>query len=255
MSSREILRGGLENATRPAWPSSAATRSTTPSPSTASRSPASSQPDARARERRAAAGRRAGADQAARRRRRSRRRCEARRRGARAARRRRSRVDDGRSTPRPREAARARRRPRPDRRHGLRPARAPALARRARAASPPKSMPRPSRPSRASRRCSRDDGAVSGGSRRNREYADGFTRWAPDVPEWRRRLACDATTSGGLLASVPADRTAALPARCRRAPASGRSGSDRRTLNAMEWPGPVPQPVFKTGEAWQPHAG
>src|SRR5215203_2245330 len=23
----------------------------------------------------------------------------------------------------------------------------------------------------------------------------------------------------------------------------------------MEWPGPVPQPVFKTGEAWQPHAG
>ena len=23
----------------------------------------------------------------------------------------------------------------------------------------------------------------------------------------------------------------------------------------LEWPGPVPQPVFKTGEAWQSHAG
>jgi selenide, water dikinase len=56
-----------------------------------------------------------------------------------------------------------------------------------------------------------DAGAVSGGSRRNREYADGFTRWAPDVPEWRRRLACDATTSGGLLASVPDAGAAALP--------------------------------------------
>ena len=48
-----------------------------------------------------------------------------------------------------------------------------------------------------------DDAAVSGGSRRNRAYADGFTTWADDVPAWQRRLACDATTSGGLLAAVP----------------------------------------------------
>jgi selenide, water dikinase len=56
-----------------------------------------------------------------------------------------------------------------------------------------------------------DDAAVSGGSRRNREYADGFTRWDAGVPEWRRRLACDATTSGGLLAAVPPERAEDVP--------------------------------------------
>jgi len=53
--------------------------------------------------------------------------------------------------------------------------------------------------------------AVSGGSRRNREYAAAFATWADRVPEWRRRLVCDATTSGGLLAGVAPDRAAALP--------------------------------------------
>jgi selenide,water dikinase len=48
-----------------------------------------------------------------------------------------------------------------------------------------------------------DDRAVAGGSRRNRAYAEGFTTFADDVPEPRRRLACDAMTSGGLLAAVP----------------------------------------------------
>jgi selenide, water dikinase len=47
-----------------------------------------------------------------------------------------------------------------------------------------------------------DDGAVSGGSRRNRDYADTFTTFGPDVAEARRRLVCDATTSGGLLVAV-----------------------------------------------------
>ena len=56
-----------------------------------------------------------------------------------------------------------------------------------------------------------DDAAVSGGSRRNGEYADGFTTYAPDVPAWRRRLICDATTSGGLLAAVPPEAAAAIP--------------------------------------------
>ena len=51
-----------------------------------------------------------------------------------------------------------------------------------------------------------DEAAVSGGSRRNRAYADGFTTWADGVPAWRRRLLCDATTSGGLLVAVPAGR-------------------------------------------------
>ena len=56
-----------------------------------------------------------------------------------------------------------------------------------------------------------DDAAVSGGSPRNRDYADGFTRWQEDVPAWRRRLLCDATTSGGLLAAVPAVTAHLLP--------------------------------------------
>jgi selenide, water dikinase len=51
-----------------------------------------------------------------------------------------------------------------------------------------------------------DDAVVSGGSRRNRADADGFTTWSDGVPEPRRRLACDAMTSGGLLAAVPAQR-------------------------------------------------
>jgi selenide,water dikinase len=52
---------------------------------------------------------------------------------------------------------------------------------------------------------------VSGGSRRNAEYADGFTTFAPGVPAWRRRLLADATTSGGLLVAVVADAAGAVP--------------------------------------------
>jgi selenide, water dikinase len=51
-----------------------------------------------------------------------------------------------------------------------------------------------------------DDRALAGGSRRNRADAERFTTWAPSVPEPRRRLACDAMTSGGLLAAVPPER-------------------------------------------------
>jgi selenide, water dikinase len=53
--------------------------------------------------------------------------------------------------------------------------------------------------------------AVSGGSRRNREHAETFTRFGDDVEEWRRSLVCDATTSGGLLVAVAADRAAGVP--------------------------------------------
>jgi selenide,water dikinase len=55
------------------------------------------------------------------------------------------------------------------------------------------------------------DGAVSGGSRRNAEYAGAFATFARDVPAWRRRLVCDATTSGGLLVALPPDRAPRLP--------------------------------------------
>jgi selenide,water dikinase len=47
--------------------------------------------------------------------------------------------------------------------------------------------------------------ALAGGSRRNRRDAETFTTWADAVPEPRRRLLCDAMTSGGLLAAVPAE--------------------------------------------------
>jgi selenide,water dikinase len=56
-----------------------------------------------------------------------------------------------------------------------------------------------------------DDAAVSGGSRRNRAYAETFTTFADGVPEPRRRLVTDAMTSGGLLAAVAADRADEVP--------------------------------------------
>jgi selenide,water dikinase len=54
------------------------------------------------------------------------------------------------------------------------------------------------------------DAALAGGSRRNRADAETFARFADDVSEPRRRLVCDAMTSGGLLAAVPPDRSSAI---------------------------------------------
>jgi selenide,water dikinase len=56
-----------------------------------------------------------------------------------------------------------------------------------------------------------DDGAVSGGSRRNREYASGFASFGAGVEPWRERLVCDAMTSGGLLVAVDPARAAEVP--------------------------------------------
>ena len=64
----------------------------------------------------------------------------------------------------------------------------------------------PSPPSTACSTCSSDERALAGGSRRNRADADTFTTWSPTVAEARRRLVCDAMTSGGLLAAVAPDR-------------------------------------------------
>jgi selenide,water dikinase len=50
--------------------------------------------------------------------------------------------------------------------------------------------------------------ALAGGSKRNRADAESFTTWEDGVPEARRRLLCDAMTSGGLLAAVPPARAA-----------------------------------------------
>ena len=48
--------------------------------------------------------------------------------------------------------------------------------------------------------------AVSGGSRRNREFLSRFATFDDAVPEPQRALLCDAMTSGGLLVAVEASR-------------------------------------------------
>jgi selenide,water dikinase len=56
-----------------------------------------------------------------------------------------------------------------------------------------------------------DGTGISGGTRRNAEYAAGFTRIRDAVPAWRRWLASDATTSGGLLVAVPVPQADSIP--------------------------------------------
>ena len=55
------------------------------------------------------------------------------------------------------------------------------------------------------------EGAVAGGTRRNRAHAETFAVFGADVPENRRWLACDAMTSGGLLVAVDADAAGRIP--------------------------------------------
>jgi selenide,water dikinase len=57
-----------------------------------------------------------------------------------------------------------------------------------------------------------DDGSgVSGGTRRNADYASGFAQIGAHVPSWRRWLCCDATTSGGLLVALAPAQADAVP--------------------------------------------
>jgi selenide,water dikinase len=56
-----------------------------------------------------------------------------------------------------------------------------------------------------------DEQAVAGGTRRNRAHAEEFSSFARGVPEAQRWLVCDAMTSGGLLAAVPAERAGLMP--------------------------------------------
>jgi selenide, water dikinase len=51
-----------------------------------------------------------------------------------------------------------------------------------------------------------DGDGVSGGNRRNRDYASGFTTFADGVAEPLRSLVCDPMTSGGLLVAVAPER-------------------------------------------------
>lgn len=55
-------------------------------------------------------------------------------------------------------------------------------------------------------------GTVPGGTRRNQRALEEVVEWDEDVPEALRVLLCDAQTSGGLLAAVPAEEAEALAA-------------------------------------------
>jgi selenide, water dikinase len=70
--------------------------------------------------------------------------------------------------------------------------------------------------------------AVSGGSRRNREFAETFTTFGSDVDEQRRALVCDAMTSGGLLVATAPSQAADMERRLAAvAPDSARIGELR----------------------------
>jgi selenide,water dikinase len=56
-----------------------------------------------------------------------------------------------------------------------------------------------------------DERAVAGGTRRNRAHAEQFATFASSVGEARRWLVCDAMTSGGLLAALPAAGATGVP--------------------------------------------
>jgi selenide,water dikinase len=55
------------------------------------------------------------------------------------------------------------------------------------------------------------EGAVSGGTRRNRDHAEQFTTFDDAVPDALRWLVCDAMTSGGLLVAVAPGRAGEIP--------------------------------------------
>ena len=55
-----------------------------------------------------------------------------------------------------------------------------------------------------------EQGVAPGGTHRNLDGVGKQVRWHPDVSENARLLLCDAQTSGGLLISVPKERTDAL---------------------------------------------
>ena len=71
-----------------------------------------------------------------------------------------------------------------------------------------------------------EQGAIPGGTKRNREALDSFVKFGAEVPEPLRVLLFDAQTSGGLLIAVESDRANALVAALERetTPAAARIG-------------------------------
>jgi selenide,water dikinase len=64
-------------------------------------------------------------------------------------------------------------------------------------------------------------GAVPGGTTRNREAADEYTKWSSSVNDTTRTLLCDAQTSGGLLIAVAEGAAEALLTQLRSGGATG----------------------------------
>ncbi|HEY3282826.1 MAG TPA: selenide, water dikinase SelD [Armatimonadota bacterium] len=61
------------------------------------------------------------------------------------------------------------------------------------------------------------EGVIPGGTERNLASVEELMRWPEGFEEWQRLMLADAQTSGGLLASVPADRVDELLALLRQA--------------------------------------
>ncbi len=55
-----------------------------------------------------------------------------------------------------------------------------------------------------------NEGVCPGGTKRNRDALKGKVTWAPDISDESQLILCDAQTSGGLLISVPKDKSAQL---------------------------------------------
>jgi selenide,water dikinase len=71
------------------------------------------------------------------------------------------------------------------------------------------------------------EGCVSGGSRRNSEWAASFTTIEPGVAPWQTRLLTDATTSGGLLVALPPAVASQVPGTVVGRLVEGRAGTIR----------------------------
>jgi selenide,water dikinase len=70
-----------------------------------------------------------------------------------------------------------------------------------------------------------EETAIAGGTRRNRDHAEGFSSFASWVPSARRWLVCDAMTSGGLLVAVDPGRAGEVPGALIGRLAEGRPGT------------------------------
>jgi selenide,water dikinase len=57
----------------------------------------------------------------------------------------------------------------------------------------------------------KDGAGLSGGGRRNAEWAQSFATFAAPIPAWQRWLLADPTTSGGLLAALAPERAEEVP--------------------------------------------